>query len=85
MRYEVLNLETDESHGVYDTLGEARGCVQFDRLKFYAIWGGDYDADGEFNTTIRVECCEDDADPENIYGLPSIAQSIAEDNGCASY
>lgn len=76
MTYEVFNLETDESHGTYETLSEARGCVQFDGLKFYSIWRDE---------TFRVECCEDDHDPENIYGLPSIAQSIAEDKGRASY
>jgi hypothetical protein len=48
MSYEVINLDTDESHGVYETLGEARGCVQFDRLRAYSIWRGD----------IRIECCD---------------------------
>lgn len=69
MAYEVFNLETDESHGTYDTLSEARGCVRFDRLETYSIWRGD----------VRVECCDDDHDPENIYGLASIRQSIEED------
>lgn len=31
-----------KSHGVYDTLDEARGCVEFDRLTDYEIWQGDH-------------------------------------------
>jgi hypothetical protein len=46
--YEVINLETLESHGEYRSLDEARGCVEFDRLVAYAIWHGDE----------RVECFE---------------------------
>lgn len=30
-----------ESHGTYDTLEEARGCVEFDRLRYYEIWDAD--------------------------------------------
>lgn len=77
--FQVINLETDESHGVYETLGEARGCVQFDRLKFYSIWAGRNDADGEFCGEVRVECCDSDFDDENIYGLASMRQSVEED------
>lgn len=64
MPYEVINLDTDESHGVYDTLEEARGCVAFDRLRAYSIWRGrlDDESDGgepvEFIGIERVECCE---------------------------
>ena len=47
-KYEVINLETDESHGDFDTLEEARGCVAFDGLNAYQIWRGH----------IRVENCE---------------------------
>ena len=46
--YEVINLDTDESHGEYETLSEARGCVEFDRLRAYSIWHGN----------VRVENCE---------------------------
>lgn len=50
MPYEVINLRTLESHGEYDSLDQARGCVEFDRLTAYAIWRGDE----------RVECVEPD-------------------------
>ena len=56
--FEVINLENDESHGVYETLCQARGCVQFDRLHAYQIWSGSIDADGDFNGEVRVENCE---------------------------
>lgn len=46
--YEVINLETDESHGTYPTLEQARGCVRFDGIRSYSIWRGD----------VRVECCD---------------------------
>jgi hypothetical protein len=48
MTYEVINLDTDESHGEYDSLEQARGCVRFDRLRAYQIWSGN----------LRVENCE---------------------------
>lgn len=35
------------SHGVFDTLDEARGCVEFDRLCNYEIWQGDHIVDEE--------------------------------------
>lgn len=47
--YEVINLKTDQSHGEFATLDEARGCVRFDKLAAYEIW-----RDG----TIRVEKCD---------------------------
>lgn len=31
-KYEVINIDTDESHGYYDTVEEARGCVRFDKI-----------------------------------------------------
>ena len=31
MTYEVINTKTDESHGEFETLDEARGCVLYDR------------------------------------------------------
>lgn len=36
--YEVMNLRTGQSHGVYKTLDEARGCVAYDRLTSWQIW-----------------------------------------------
>ena len=48
MKYEVINLDTDESHGEFDSLSEARGCVIYDQLRAYQIWHGD----------LRVENCE---------------------------
>lgn len=37
--YEVINLTTDESHGRYATLDEAKGCVAYDHLdRHFAIW-----------------------------------------------
>lgn len=37
--YEVFDVSNDrrESHGTYDTLGEALGCVDFDRLEAWEI------------------------------------------------
>ncbi len=55
--YEVIDLDTDESHGIYDTLSEARGCVRFDDLEAYSIWQGHYGPDG-WTTDVRVECCD---------------------------
>lgn len=40
-QYEVIDRATNESHGTFDTLEEARGCVAFDGLTHYAIWCGD--------------------------------------------
>lgn len=47
--YEVINLETEESHGEFDTIAEARGCVRYDKLTAYSIWN---------EGRVRVECCE---------------------------
>ncbi len=41
MHYEVINVDTGESHGSYETLDEARGCALFDRLTDYEIWNAD--------------------------------------------
>ncbi len=38
MTYRVINVETGEKHGVFDTLDEARGCVEFDHLTDWEIW-----------------------------------------------
>ena len=47
--FEVINLHTGESHGEYETLEQARGCVAFDRLDAYQIWRED---------GARIESCE---------------------------
>lgn len=41
--YRVYNTQqgADENHGEYDSLDQARGCVEFDGLKYYEIWYGD--------------------------------------------
>lgn len=78
MPYEVYSLETDESHGTFETLSEARGCVSYDRIQAaYEI----QKVDAEGNFLARGEHRDDshDFDPENIYNLPCIRQSIAED------
>jgi hypothetical protein len=59
-RYEVIDLDTDESHGLYPSLDEARGCVEFDKLRAYQIWRGHVDADGDFCGNVRVESCDPD-------------------------
>lgn len=57
-KFEVFNLDTDESHGCYPTLEQARGCVLFDKLRAYSIWRDD---------SIRVECCEPyDGDDDRV-------------------
>ena len=38
MTYEVINLKTKESHGKYETITEAKGCVAYDRLTEWEIW-----------------------------------------------
>jgi hypothetical protein len=48
LAYEVINLTTEESHGEFETLDEARGAVRYDRLHAYSIWCGN----------VRVEACE---------------------------
>lgn len=48
MSYQVIDLDKDESHGEFESLAEARGCVAYDRLRAYAIW----------SNGVRVECCE---------------------------
>ncbi len=32
-QFEVINLDNDVSHGTYETLEEAQGCVTFDDIK----------------------------------------------------
>lgn len=36
--FEVMNLKTHRSHGVFDTKDEALGCVAYDRLISWQIW-----------------------------------------------
>jgi hypothetical protein len=87
MPYEVINLDTEESHGVFETLGEARGCVQFDRLRAYSIWQGDWDHTArmvpgqpapEFFGNLRVESCEpydgDDDRVKQALGQPNASE-----------
>lgn len=70
--YQVIDNVTGEDHGIWETLERARGCIEFDRLKYYDIWHGDelieYHDEPPPNT-----------DPENIYGSASMRQSIEED------
>ena len=46
--YELINPNTNESHGVYETLEEAQGAVKYDRLLSYSIWFED----------VLVECLD---------------------------
>jgi hypothetical protein len=88
MPYEVIDLDTEESHGIYDTLSEARGCVQFDRLRAYAIWRGYhtrgiYGEDPEWVTEVRVECCDpydgDDDRAKQGLGEPNDSEAWADE------
>ena len=36
--YKVINVETGESHGEYETLDRAQRCVIFDALHDWEIW-----------------------------------------------
>jgi hypothetical protein len=38
--FDLINLDTDESHGLFATLDEARGAARFDHLRRYQIWLG---------------------------------------------
>ncbi|HVH85480.1 MAG TPA: hypothetical protein VM912_02065 [Terriglobales bacterium] len=71
--YEVFDLNTDESHGTFETLEQARGCVRFDKLRSYSIWKGN----------VRVECCDpyegDDDRVKQALGEPNASE--AEDAG----
>ena len=70
-KYEVFNLDTDESHGIYDTLDEARGCVLFDKLTRYSIWKDE---------SVRVECCDPvfEGEDEEPYDTPSLDEHPME-------
>ena len=67
--YEVFDLATDESHGTFETLERARGCVRFDKLRTYSIWKGN----------VRVECCDpydgDDDRAKQGMGEPNASEA----------
>jgi hypothetical protein len=67
--FEVFNTETDECHGTYETLDQARGCVKFDRLVAFEIWRG----------SVRVECCDPEADA--AYGAAEREQRQIDNDG----
>jgi hypothetical protein len=46
--YQVIDLDSEEDRGTYETIAEARGCVAYDRLKAYAIW----------HNGVRIEHCD---------------------------
>ena len=55
--YEVFDLDSDEQHGSYATLDEARAAVRYDRLKAYSIW----------RDNVRVENCDPyDGDDDRV-------------------
>ena len=68
--YEVFDLTTNESHGSYVTLDEARGAVRYDRLKAYAIW----------RHNVRVECCDPyEADDDRVkLALGPVLESLRQ-------
>jgi hypothetical protein len=55
--YQVLNLETGESQGEFETLNEARSAVLFDRLTRYEIWQVKVE-DNAIRGERRVEFCD---------------------------
>ena len=68
--YEVIDLDTEETQGTYETLDEARGAVRFNRLRAYSIWQ---------NENVRVEHCDPyDGDDDRIkqaLGLPNASEA----------
>ena len=58
--YEVFDLSdptTDDQHGSYRTLDEARAAVRYDRLRAYSIW----------RDNVRVENCDPyDGDDDRV-------------------
>jgi hypothetical protein len=66
--YEVIDLETDDAHGSYRTLDEARRAVSYDRLEKWAIW----------RDNVRVECCDpydgDDDRMKQAMGEPNASE-----------
>jgi hypothetical protein len=39
--YRVIDLSTGESHGDFESIEEAMGCVAYDRLTRFQVWNGD--------------------------------------------
>jgi hypothetical protein len=62
VKYDLINLETAQPHGDFETLDEARGAAQYDRLTAYAIWHG----------FTCVVVCEPDIDDDDQRGVPAI-------------
>lgn len=67
-QYEVINLDTNETQGHFETLEEARGCVRYNRLRAYSIW----------HNNVRVECCDpydgDDDRVKQALGQPNASE-----------
>ena len=38
MTYQVIDVTTGNSHGHYDTIGRAYGCIEFNLLHDWEIW-----------------------------------------------
>jgi hypothetical protein len=38
--FDVIDLNTERSHGTYDSLEEALGCIAYDHLRYWEIWRG---------------------------------------------
>ena len=72
--FEVINLDTDESHGTYETLEQARGAVRYDRLRAFEILQM---ADGDF--VARRDHCEPyDGDDDRVkqgLGMPNASEA----------
>lgn len=72
--FEVVNLDTDESHGIYETLAEARGAVRYDRLRAFEIRRL---VDGDF--AARMDHCEPyDGDDDRVkqgLGMPNASEA----------
>lgn len=73
LQYEVIDLDQDESHGVFETLEEARGCVRYDRLRAYSVWTV---IDGE--REVRLDHCDPyDGDDDRVkqgLGMPNASE-----------
>ena len=39
--YQIINIETGESHGIFHTLDEAQRQIVSDKLTTFDIWNGD--------------------------------------------
>jgi hypothetical protein len=82
-KFRVIDLESDELRGVYDTLEEARGCVAYDRLRAYAIW----------HNGVMVEVCDphrgdDDRAKQGLGEIPTWTRKLSCGcctNGCCCF